>query len=348
MSDERPFRSIHQLGYSNLLDLFSSRSGAESRKYLHGTEESSGVMEFPERESADQLLLASSGIYLEGVHFDLSYSPLQHLGFKLMTAVASKLYAMNGEPVSAQIDLALPNKVSVEMCEKLFDGFDKGGELYQCNVIARDMTASRHGLIISVHMQGVADRQDLITRKGAQAGDQICVTGDVGGAMAGLRILLREKKAWMETGQDTFHPDLEEYSYVIERQLMPRTRNDLKEAFTSADVKPTSMIELSKGLLNEVQLLAAASEIGCELFLPAIPVALETRQVADEMKEDVDRYACYGGEDYEMLFTLQEGDVEKLQTSFEDFSVIGEIVDRDEGIRLNAGDGSPLDIDNLN
>jgi len=156
--------------------------------------------------------------------------------------------------------------------------------------------------------------------------------------------LLREKQAWQERGGDHFQPDLEEYEYVVGRQLMPLARHDLGAYYEKAEVHPTSQVDVSQGLINEMQLIAEANNLGCEIFTPAVPISLETRQVADEMQEDVDRYAFYGGEDYEMLFTLKKEDVEKLKAEFDDFTVIGEIKPAEYGIQLNTGEGKSIDI----
>jgi len=272
------------------------------------------------------------------------YTPLKHLGHKFLSAAGSHLYATNGRPVSARIDLAVPNKISVSMLEQIYQGFDTAGKVYNCSVQPGDTTASHQILVISVHVEGIARESEMVTLEGCSTGDQICVTGDLGGAMAGLRVLLREKKAWKESGGDHFQPDLEEYEYVVGRQLMPMARHDLGDFYKKAEVHPTSQVDVSQGLVNEMQLIAEANNLGCEIFTPAVPISLETRRVADEMKEDVDRYAFYGGEDYEMLFTLKKSDVEKLKADFDDFTVIGEMKPAKYGIQLNTGEGKSIDL----
>jgi thiamine-monophosphate kinase len=334
---ESKFQTIHDLGTHSLIKKLKNYSGS-GRDEFYTVHTKNALISKPYQDQ-NSLLVSGSGLYLEGVHFDLVYTPLQHLGYKLLSSAASHLYAVNSRPVTAQIDLAVPNKISVSMLEKLFQGFDKAGKIYNCTVSPGDITASHQLLVVSIHLNGSTDEDDLVTLKGAHAGDQICVTGDLGGAVAGLHILLREKKEWMESGEDYFRPDLQEYEYVVQRQLMPTARHDLKNALLNSGVKPTSMVDVSQGLVNEIQHLTEASKTGCEIFTPAVPVSLETRKVADEMKEDVDRYAFYGGEDYELLFTLKNEDVEQLKVEFEDFSVIGEIKPFEHGIVLNTGEG---------
>jgi thiamine-monophosphate kinase len=339
MSD---FQTIHDLGIHSLIEKLRKFHGY-SRDEIIPAESKNAIVS---KIDGNQKLfsISGSGIYLEGVHFDLVYTPLQHLGYKLLTAATSHIYAMNGLPASAQVDIAVPNKISVSMLEKLFEGFDKAGKIYQCAVEPGDITASHQLLVVSIHVNGTVDESDLVSLKGAHSGDQICVTGDLGGAVAGLHVLLREKKEWQESGQDFFQPDLQEYEYVVQRQLMPTARHDLMKALKKSGIKPTSMVDVSQGLVNEVQILSETNKTGCEIFTPAVPVSLEARKIADEMKEDVDRYAFYGGEDFEILFTLKDEDVEKLKTEFDDFSVIGEIKPFDHGIVLNTGEGQSINL----
>lgn len=340
------FQTIHEIGIHSLMEQLKKKKGAPRDEILPVSGKNATINQLD--YSKDKRLLSASGIFLEGIHYDLVYTPLKHLGYKLITAAVSHIYAMNGSPVSARIDLAVPNKISTNMLGQLFDGFDAAGKIYNSSIHPGDLTASHQILVVSVHVEGVVSENDLITMKGCKNGDQICVTGDLGGAMAGLRVLLREKKEWKEKGENQFEPDLQEYEYVVQRQLMPTARHDLGEAFSKTGVKPSGMVDVSQGLVNELQLIMEANNTGCEIFTPAVPVSLETRKVADEMKEDVDRYACYGGEDFEMLFTLKDEDVEKLRTEFEDFSVIGTIKEENEGIILNSGEGSSINLSDEN
>jgi thiamine-monophosphate kinase len=336
------FQTIHDLGIHSLVDKLKRYGGYERKEMIPAVSKNAVVRTFESGE--DNYSTSGSGIYLEGVHFDLVYTPLKHLGYKLLTAAGSHLYAMNAQPISAQIDIAVPNKISVSMLEQLFQGFDKAGKIYHCSVLPGDITASHQMLVISVHVEGITRKDELITLEGARSGEQFCVTGDLGGAVAGLHVLLREKNEWKESGKDYFKPDLQEYEYVVQRQLMPTARYDLINAFRQTGVKPTSMIDVSQGLVNEIQRITEANHIGCEIFTPAVPISLDTRKVADEMQEDVDRYAFYGGEDYEILFTLKDEDVEKLKVEFEDFSVIGEVKSADQGIVINTGEGQSINL----
>lgn len=344
--DKKEFQTIQEIGTSKLLERLKNYSGAENEHVVDKEIDDACVIQMNSETS--NLLLTSSVIALEGVHFDLVYSPLEHLGYKLLTMAVSKVYAMNGIPVSATADLAIPNKLSASMVEQIYKGFDAAGKTYGCSVRSGDITASAHGLSVAVHISGTAANKDIVYRKGCEPGDQICVTGDLGAAIAGLHILLREKKAWQESNTDHFEPDLKNYEYVVQRQLMPTARHDFISIFSETGIKPTSMVNLSQGLLNDIQQLTASGRVGCEIFTPAVPISLETRNVADEMQEDVDRYAFYGGEDYEILFTLKSETVEKLRSELDDFTVIGEIKPEKHGILLNTGEGKTKYIEGRN
>lgn len=343
MGKKNNFQTIREIGTSTFLKRLGKYTGGKNNHVIHTGVDDATVIQLNKDKS--YMLITSSVITLEGVHFDLVYSPLEHLGYKLLTSAVSKIYAMNGKPVSANVDLAVPNKLSASMVEQIYNGFDTAGKTYNCSVRSGDTTASNQGLSAAVHVSGTVANEDIVYRKGCKSGDQICVTGNLGGAIAGLHILLREKKAWQENNSDHFEPDLKKYEYVVRRQLMPTARYDFINAFTDAEVKPTSMINLSQGLLNDIQQLTESNSHGCEVFTPAVPIALETRNVADEMQEDVDRYAFYGGEDYELLFTLKSEDVEKLSAKLDDFTVIGEIKPKKYGIVLNTGEGNTMNID---
>lgn len=330
------FRTIHDAGISALMSIYKNHAGKERSDILYGIGDDAAVM----KAGSGETILSNSELLLEGVHFDLTYTPLHHLGFKLLTAGVSDIIAMNGRPVMASVSVAVPNKISVQMLETLYKGIDTAANYYGLQVTGGDTAASHQALVLSVHVTGTAPKESLVTRQGASEGDALCVTGDLGAAMAGLRILMREKESWKESGSDRFQPDLESWEYVVQRQLTPASRSTFTTSLEESGVMPTSMIDVTKGLMNDVQLLCDASGTGCELFAPAVPIALETRRVADEMKEDVDRYAFYGGEDFELLFTLDDADVEKLKAEFEDFAVIGKMTSAASGVVIQTGEES--------
>jgi len=331
------FTSVQSFGYTDFLKKLRSRKDVIESHTVHDKMDlRADILENPQDDT--DTLVTASAMFMDTVHFNLTYTPLEHLGRKIITASASRLAAMNVQPFVLSVSFAIPNMISVEMIERICSGLEEGCRVCKCTLRISDVTAARENLTVSVQAIAAANREKLVAKGECRPGDQICVTGDLGGAMAGLRILLREKRAWQESENEFFQPDLQNYEYVVGRQLLPIARFDLLEAFDRSEILPTSMIDVSLGLLNELQQISGIGRVGYEVFLPAIPISLETREVADEMKEDVDRYACYGGEDYELLFTLRSPDVERLKSEFEDFSVIGEVRSENEGIKLNTGE----------
>lgn len=335
------FDTIQEIGFTRLIEKFESKTGSKRDDVIKGIGDDSSVAKIRN----GNVVCTTSEIYLEGVHFDLTYTPFHHLGYKVVTAAVSDIYAMNAEPQQVLINIAIPNRYSVQMMEELYKGVDAAAKDYNVQVTGGDSTASHQILAISVVCVGTALKGDIVYRSGAKKDDVICVTGDLGGALAGLRVLLREKKSWEETENAHFQPDLEKYEYVVQRQLVPVARYDLINAFKKLQIRPSSMIDVTQGVVNELQFLGKQSDVGIEVYSPAIPISFETRNIADEMQEDVDKYAFYGGEDFEMLFTIPEETVEKLKTEFEDFSVIGKIDTKEKQLSINTGEDRTIKID---
>lgn len=338
---EDSFQQIQEIGFPALIKKIKGYQGAVRKEIISGIGDDAAVFS----ASGNDLLTTSSEIFLEGVHFDLTYSPLQHLGYKLTTAAVSDLYAMNSNPVQLLVNIAIPNKISVQMVEQFFNGVDTACKDYNIQLSGGDTTASHQILAISMTAIGSVIKEDVTYRKGAEDGDLICVTGDLGSALAGLRVLMREKQDWQQSKSDYFQPDLSEYEYVVKRQLMPQARKDVVEAFKKAKIKPTTMIDLSQGLLADLKSILSLSGIGAEIYSPAVPISLETRKIANEMEEDVDKYAFYGGEDYEMLFTMNEKDAGKLRNTFDDFTVVGKLISGQEKLLLNTGEGEIVELE---
>ena len=335
------FQQIKDVGFSSLIDRFKSKTGVSREEVVRGIDDDASVFK---TEQGDYSTITSE-IFLEGIHFDVTYTPLHHLGYKLVTAAVSDIYAMNSKPVQLLVNLAIPNKYSVQMIEKLYEGLDRAAKEYDLQISGGDTTASHQILAISVTATGSAKKEDIIYRDSAKHDDIICVTGDLGSAIAGLRILMREKKQWQEQEGTRFQPELEPYEYVVQRQLVPKARKDFIDLINSWEDKPSSMIDVTKGLIADLKELGIKSGLGMEIYSPAVPISLETRQVADEMKEDVDKYAFYGGEDFEMLFTLEEPLVEKLKAEFDDFSVIGRMTGENNQLRINTGEDQSYEFD---
>ena len=335
------FQEIQEIGFASLIEKFKQFTGKKRKEISNGIGDDASVT----LDENGVATCVSSEIFLEGVHFDMAYTPFHHLGYKLTTAAVSDIYAMNAKPIQLLVNIAIPNKYSVQMMEQLYRGFDAACKDYKIQLTGGDTTASHQILAISVTAVGTAQNENLTFRNGAQKDELVCVTGDLGGALAGLRILLREKKEWQANPQNHFQPDLEKYQYVVQRQLVPEAKKGFAEALAKCGVKPGSMIDISQGLIADIRSVARQSNKGVEIFSPAVPISLETRQVADEMKEDVDKYAFYGGEDFELLFTIKEHEVEKLKTEYEDFAVIGKVTGKEHGITINTGEEETIKID---
>lgn len=341
MSDE--FTTIQSIGRKGLLQEISEFKGEPKKNTVRGLGDDAAVI----KEEDGSLSLLTTDTFVEGVDFDPTYTPFTHFGYKIISASISDIYAMNGNPTSVLINLALPNRMSVQMVKDLYRGIDNACKNYGVELVGGDLTGNHSNAVISVSVYGKAEEETITYRKGANIGDAICVTGDVGAAIAGLRILMREKKFWEQHGDDAIQPDLEDYKFVVQRQLMPEARKDLIEALSAHKLIPTSMIDITQGVINEVTELCLASGLGAYLYQAALPIAIETRHVANEMEEDVDKYALFGGEDLELLFTLSEKQVEQFIEHFKDFAVIGRMTPKEEGLQMQTAEGDVLSFDDL-
>lgn len=339
--EKNQFQQIQDIGFKSLIKKLSRYSGAEKSELVKGIGDDAAVL----GKNSTHKTIISSEIFLEGVHFDLTYHPFKHLGYKIVTAGVSDIYAMNGTPSHLLVDVALPNAYSVQMVEELYEGIDAACKDYGVSLVGGDTTASHQMLALSVTAAGEAVNNIITYRNGAKNSDAICVTGDLGAALAGLRILMREKNEWKEKEENYFQPDLEPYEYVVSRQLVPAARKDFIEVIGKNKILPTSMIDITQGLIPDLSSLAVSSNLGAELYSPAIPISVETRNVADEMKEDVDKYAYYGGEDYEFLFTLNKDSVEELNKVFDDFTIIGKMTNEFSQIKINTGEDETIEFD---
>ncbi len=337
------FKTIQSVGRNGLLSQIKNYDSFKHNNTVLGIGDDAAVLT---GENGQHTLLSSDS-YVEGVHFDLTYTPFQHLGYKIISAAISDILAMNGTPTSILVNLAVPNRQSAQMIQDLYAGIYAAGKEYELEVVGGDLTANHANIVITVTVYGKV-AEDLITyRSGASVGDAICVTGDLGSALAGLRILTREKKFWEEHGNENVQPDLGDYEFVVKRQLVPTARQDVIHALAEHKIVPSAMIDITQGLISEITELCNASKTGVYLYQAALPIAAETRAVADEMEEDVDRYALFGGEDLELMFTLPEKDVESLIEKFNDFVVIGRMVPEDEGMAMQTAEGEVLNFDDL-
>ncbi|MFN5324098.1 MAG: thiamine-phosphate kinase [Bacteroidota bacterium] len=287
------------------------------------------------------LELVTTDLLLEGIHFDLSYCPLKHLGYKAVMVNLSDIYAMNGRPTQIVVSLGLSNRISLEAVEELYAGMCLACDKHGVDLVGGDTTSSSSGLVLGITAIGTVTRDRIAYRSGASPNDLICVSGDLGAAYMGLQILNREKQIFIEN--PSIQPDLTGADYIVERQLKPEARKAVIDSLEAAGVIPTSMIDISDGLASELFHLSNASKTGCRIYEEKIPIDVETARHAEEMNLNPTLAAMNGGEDYELLFTIKQQDFDKL-TSINGLHVIGHVTDESSGLALidKSGHETPL------
>ena len=285
--------------------------------------------------------LVSTDLLIEGVHFDLSYMPLKHLGYKAVMVNLSDIYAMNGIATQITFSLAFSNRFPLEAIEELYAGIYLACKNYKVDLVGGDTTSSTTGLMLSLTAIGKAPKKEITQRSGAKEGNLVVVTGDLGGAYMGLQVLEREKAVFQVNPQS--QPDLSEYSYCIERQLKPEARTDIKALLNELDVKPTSMIDISDGLSSEILHISKASKLGCQIYEDKIPIDPEVGKTCEEFKINNTTAALNGGEDYELLFTIEQNDFEKVK-GHPHLSVIGHMTEQASGYNMVTGLGQQIEL----
>lgn len=286
-------------------------------------------------------IVISTDMLVEGVHFDLAYVPMKHLGFKAVSVNVSDIYAMNAIPRQITVSLAISNRFSVEAMEELYAGMMLACKKHKVDIVGGDTTTSKSGLVISITAIGEADANELVYRDGAKEGDLLCVTGDLGAAFVGLQLLEREKQIFLES--PGVQPDLEGNDYILERQLKPEARKDIPVLLKKLEVKPTAMIDISDGLASEILHITTSSKLGCNLYEEKIPIDPSTYNMAREFNLDPTLCALSGGEDYELLFTIDASDFPKIKGN-PDITVIGHMTPEKDGNNLitKGGTSHPL------
>lgn len=318
--------SLSQLGEFGLIKHLTKNFEINQPSTLKGIGDDAAVLDF-----ADKKIVVSTDLLIEGVHFDLSYMPLKHLGYKAVVANVSDIYAMNAKATQITVSVAVSNRFPLEALEELFDGITLASREYNVDVIGGDTTSSQKGLIISITAIGEADAEELVYRNGAKQTDLLVVTGDIGAAYMGLQVLEREKQVFQINPNS--QPDLEAYTYLIERQLKPEARKDVRTLLHALEIKPTSMIDISDGLSSEIMHLCKQSGVGCNLYEDKLPIDPQLINVCEEFNIDSTTVAINGGEDYELLFTIAMEDFEKIKGS-PNFTIIGHMTQESEGIHL--------------
>ncbi len=285
--------------------------------------------------------LVTTDLLIEGVHFDLSYMPLKHLGYKAVMVNLSDVYAMNGSATQITVSIAVSNRFTLEAIEELYSGIQLACDTYSVDLIGGDTTSSTKGILISVTAIGTAKEEDIVYRHGAKATDLIVVTGDLGAAYLGLQVLEREKQVFKIDSNN--QPDLDNYTYLIERQLKPEARKDVAGWLKELEVKPTSMIDVSDGLSSEIMHICSQSKVGCKIYEDKLPLDPQVISTCEEFELDSTMVALSGGEDYELLFTVPIADFDKVKGN-PNFSVIGHITEENQGLNLVTRAGQEIEL----
>lgn len=285
--------------------------------------------------------VVTTDLLLEGIHFDLMYTPLKHLGYKSIVVNLSDVYAMNATPTQVTVSIGISNRFSVEALDEFYEGVYAACEKYNVDLIGGDTTSSQKGFVISVTAIGEVEPDKFVKRSTAQKGDLICVSGYVGGAFLGLTLMEREKRIYLENPQ--IQPDLEGEDYIVGRLLKPEARKDIIDFFAQNNITPTSMMDVSDGVSSEVLHLCRQSSLGCRLYEDKLPIHESARQAAFKFGLDPTVCALNGGEDYELMFTLKQEDHDKI-TLNEEISVIGYMTDIEEGCKFQTKGGNAFDI----
>lgn len=309
----------------------------ESSKY--GIGDDAAVLNYsPEKE-----VLVTTDLLLEGVHFDLTYVPLKHLGYKAAVVNFSDIYAMNGQPKQITVSLGLSKRFCIEDVEALYAGIRLACEEYGVDIIGGDTTSSFTGLTISITCIGEGEKGKVVYRNGAKETDLICVSGDLGAAYMGLQLLEREKVALQGNDKEDLQPDFAGKEYLLERQLKPEARRDIIEKLAKAGITPTSMMDISDGLSSELMHICTQSKVGCRIYEEHLPLDYQTAVMAEELNMNVSTCALNGGEDYELLFTVPIADHEKV-SEMEGVKLIGHITNAELGCALICRDGQEFEL----
>lgn len=318
--------NLNELGEFGLIDKLT----ADTKKYrdttIHGVGDDAAVIDV-----GDKYMLVSTDMLVEGIHFNLMYVPLMHLGYKAAIVNFSDIYAMNGDVTQITVSIAVSSKFTAEALEEIYKGIHKACELYQVDLVGGDTTSSVSGLVISITAIGEVNKNELVLRSGGKENELLVVTGDLGGAFMGLQMLERENEVFKASPE--IQPQFDGKDYILERQLKPEARKDVIHYLKELGVKPTAMIDISDGLASEVLHLCKASDLGCQLYDEKLPIDQETFDTAREFKLDPTMCALNGGEDYELLFSIKQADFEKIRDS-KHMTIVGHFTDKNSGCHI--------------
>ncbi|MGG9970840.1 thiamine-phosphate kinase [Ferruginibacter sp. SUN002] len=322
---------ISSLGEFGLIDHLTQNNETRNASTILSIGDDAAVI-----DNFGKQTVVTTDMLVEGIHFDLMYTPLKHLGYKSVIVNISDIYAMNATPTHITLSIAFSNRFSVEALDEFYEGVYAACEKYGVDLIGGDTTSSQKGFVISVTAIGEVTQDKFVKRSTAQKGDLLCVSGFLGGAFLGLTILEREKKIFAETGAQ---PDLENQAYIVGKLLKPEARKDIVEFLAESNITPTSMMDISDGLSSETLHICKQSELGCIVYEEKIPIHEDARQFAYKLELDPTACALSGGEDYELLFTIAQADYEKIVLN-EQISVIGYMTEKSEGVHILTKGGN--------
>lgn len=327
---------INEFGEFGLIAHLTQAVELTQPSSVKGIGDDAAVLDFQDKQT-----LVSTDLLLENVHFDLRYVPLKHLGYKAIQVNLSDIYAMNGIASQVTISIGLSSKFPLEAVEEIYEGALMACKNYNVDLVGGDTSSSSQGLILSVTSIGYAEKDRVVYRSGAKAGDLVCVSGDLGGSYVGLQILEREKKIFLEN--PNIQPDLEGKDYILEKQLKPEARKDIVELLADLEIVPHAMIDISDGLASEILHICRESKMGCKIYEEKIPIDQMTYDTAREFGLDPTVCALSGGEDYELLFTVPQSAYDRIKNNM-DLSIIGHITDADEGCQMISKNGNVHEI----
>jgi thiamine-monophosphate kinase len=326
---------VNSLGEFGLIDHLLQNNDSKNSSTVLTAGDDGAVIDHFGRQT-----VVSTDLLLEGIHFDLSYTPLKHLGYKSIVVNLSDIFAMNAVPTQVLLSIGFSNRFSVEALEEFYAGVYAACAEYNIDLVGGDTSTSQKGMVISVTAIGEVAPDNYVKRSGAKKGDLICVSGDLGGAFLGLTLLERERRIFEETGAQ---PDLENQAYIVGRLLKPEARKDIIEFFAESAIKPTSMMDLSDGLSSDIMHICKQSEVGCVLYEDKLPLNDEAKEFAYKLQLDPTACALSGGEDYELLFTVDQADYEKIKSNA-GISIIGYITEAAEGKHLITRGGNKHEL----
>ncbi|MDH3649719.1 MAG: thiamine-phosphate kinase [Saprospiraceae bacterium] len=337
MKEDSPRRTeISSLGEFGLIEHLTDKWSIHQKSTVKGVGDDAAVLSY-----GDTATVVSTDLLLEGIHFDLMYTPLKHLGYKSVVVNVSDIYAMNAIPQHITVSIGVSNRFSVEGLDELYAGIRAACNYYQVDLVGGDTSSSQQGLVLSITAIGSTNQAKITYRSGAKRGDILCVTGDLGSAYLGLQLLEREKQLYLS--QPDMQPDLEQQQYIISRQLKPEARKDMVERFAKAKLVPTAMIDVSDGLASDLFHICKQSGVGAFIEEDGVPIHAEAKMMALKFKLDPITCALNGGEDYELLFTIDPKDLPIVRV-MPDIYLMGEIVDEKDGIKLHTKGGNVHDI----